>query len=90
MFGRKAIKKYQSRVCHRQRVQVNSTGALVKAGEGSNQRGEQGDLGKSRKAPRMRAQAAVALEEERKQLTGSKASSSKWDQGYAQVDKARV
>jgi predicted secreted protein len=76
MFSRKAIKNYRSRVCHLQKVQVKSAGAPVKAGEGSKWKGEQGDVGKSRKAPRTQAQAAVMLEKERKQSTGSKVLSS--------------
>jgi hypothetical protein len=83
MFGRKAIKNYRSRIHHHQKVQVRS------AGEGSKRKSEQGDVSKGGKAPRTRAQAAVALEEERKQSTGSEVPSSigvrTSEQGQAQA-----
>jgi hypothetical protein len=70
VFGRKAIKNYRSLVCHQKKTQEMLVGTAARAG-GVKRRGEQSNGGESRKTPRTRAQAAVALENERKYLTGS-------------------
>jgi hypothetical protein len=75
MFGRKAIKNYRSRVLHRKKTQEMLVGTSSRVG-GAKRKGEQSDEEESRKTPRTQAQAAVALENERKQSTGSEASAS--------------